>query len=204
MSLISGYLNQTARYYASGEFYNGPALATLTLNEIDLGVDFLVKVVRSWNSGDRYADLVGTLDGDPVSERLSFSGMYGTLEKISSKWFDTLTAVTTNMGGDAEQYLRVVGVDSGEHELGAWVDFPCRWEDKTSHYLKVTDDHHSQLIALSDAKVFCEIPLADGHLVRRVVGGVSGTIYEVKKVRPAEGLEGNEEYRLLLLGGVGE
>lgn len=40
MSLISGYLNQTASHYVTAEFYNGAPLDEIPLNDITIGEDF--------------------------------------------------------------------------------------------------------------------------------------------------------------------
>ena len=202
MSLVWGYLNQTAKYYVTGEFYNGPAKDTVPLGSLPLDDPFKVKVVRSYSAGNRQAIVAGTYNENPVSQTLTFSGLYGELEKTTTQLYDELTSVTTNMGSDPELSLRVVACNAGGDEIGAWVEFPCRWEDKTSNYLKIKEGEAAREIALSDAKVICEAPLKDGDLIRLVKDGVDWPTYEVVKVKPVVDLGGQESHRELLLGGI--
>jgi hypothetical protein len=208
MSLISGYLNQTASHYVTAEFYNGAPLDEIPLNNITIGEDFRVRAERSGTAGDpRHVYLVGTLDGEPVTETLTFtSGLYGPeLIVTSDELFDDLTEVTTDMGGDYGITISIRAVDAAGDEIPpTWQEFACRWEDKRSTYLKVSDDEASEVIAVSDAKVICEAQIEAEALVRPVVGGVPGIVYEVKVVKSTPGLSGSEEFRVLLLGGVGE
>jgi hypothetical protein len=206
-SSVDGYLNQTARYQAILEFYNGAPAATLPLNDIEVGEDFKVRgeISALPSGGDRHAYLVGSLDGSPVTETLTFyDGEYGPELKITStELFDTLTEVTTDMGDDAGITISIRPVDSdGDEYPPFWQEFDCRWEDKQSSYLKVSDDETGQLIAVSDAKVICTEKIGYGKVVQQIIDGLPDIGYEVVKVKPAVDLNGDEDFRILLLGGI--
>ena len=204
MSLIEGYLNQIGKYYISPEFYEGPVLEEIPVGEVDLGVPFKVKFTLS-ATVNLNVDLVGTYEGEPQEDTLVFSASWGDTVMVSAVFFDELTSpITTDIGANERNCWIVAADAAGEEMPGAWVEFPCRWVDKTSSYLKVEGDVVTGEIAVSDAKVLCEVPLKDGDKVRQVQNGVDGIIYEVKKMKPAIGLSGAEEFRTLLLGGVGE
>jgi len=123
---------------------------------------------------------------------------------VTSKQFDTVTEITTDIG-EEELNCRVVAADpTTEEELpGEWVEFPCRWELKRSTYLKIAGDEYSQQIMQAEGRIFCLEPLEFGAKIKLVIGGADSPIYEVVKVDPKTGLDGEELYRTLLIGGVG-
>jgi len=86
---------------------------------------------------------------------------------------------------------------------GEWVEFSCRWEAKRSTYLKVVEGEYSQQIMQAEGRLFCLEPLEFEAQIKLVINGEDSPIYEVVKVDPKTGLEGEELYRVLLLGGVG-
>lgn len=102
------------------------------------------------------------------------------------------TEAATDMGGDYGITISIRAVDAAGDEIPpTWQEFACRWEDKRSTYLKVSDDEASEVIAVSDAKVICEAQIEAEALVRPVVGGVPGIVYEVKAVKSTPGLWGS-------------
>lgn len=207
MSLISGYLNQTAKYEGSPVLYEWtPVLETLTLSP-PFSMEEPFKVKFEIDSGGTALNVIikGTLDGEPQSDTLEgFGPPWDTTVMTTSKQFDTVTEITTDIG-ENELNCRVVAVDpTTEEELpGGWVDFPCRWEAKRSTYLKVVDEEYSQQIMQAEGRLFCTEPLEFGAQIKLVINGEDSPIYEVVKVDPKTGLDGEELYRVLLLGGVG-
>ena len=205
--MIAGYLNQTAKYEASPILYGwAPVLATLALSP-PFSMDAPFKVKFEIDSGAIALDvtITGTLDGEPQTDTLEgFGPPWGTTVMVTSKQFDTVTEITTDIG-EEELNCRVVAADpTTEEELpGEWVEFPCRWELKRSTYLKIAGDEYSQQIMQAEGRIFCLEPLEFGAKIKLVIGGADSPIYEVVKVDPKTGLDGEELYRTLLIGGVG-
>jgi hypothetical protein len=205
--VIAGYLNQVAKYEDSPVIYGwAPVLATLTLSpSFSMDDPFKVKYEISSGSIALNVTITGTLDGEPQSDTLEgFGPPWGTTEMVTSKQFSTVSEITTDIG-EEELNCRVVAADpTTEEELpGEWVEFPCRWEAKRSTYLKVVDEEYSQQIMQAEGRLFCLEPLEFGAQIKLVINGEDSPIYEVVKVDPKTGLDGEELYRVLLLGGVG-
>ena len=205
--MIAGYLNQTAKYEASPIIYGwAPVLATLTLSPpFSMDDPFKVKYEISSGAIALNVTITGTLAGEPQTDTLEgFGPPWGTTVMVTSKQFDTVTEITTDIG-EEELNCRVVAADpTTEEELpGEWVEFPCRWEAKRSTYLKVVEGEYSQQIMQAEGRLFCIEPLEFGAQIKLVINGEDSPIYEVVKVDPKTGLDGEELYRVLLLGGVG-
>lgn len=199
MSLIAGYLNQVGQVKRSGAavFFDGPAAATLEIEDIEVGEAFKVKVRKS--DGEAVAGTVtvygkNASTGNPDSEVLTYS--YATQTKTGYKYFSELTAIETSMAGeDPLPNIRAVAVDGGGAEITVttWEDFACRWEQKSVSYW--TDLGN---LTLSDAKVMTEAEIEAGDWIRLYPDdSIAG--HEVKSVKPATGLAGAEEFRTLLL-----
>ncbi|MDD5047875.1 MAG: hypothetical protein PHH09_03015 [Methanoregulaceae archaeon] len=205
--MIAGYLNQIAKYEASPVLYGwAPVLATLTLSPpFSMEDPFKVKFEIDSGGTPLNVTITGTLDGEPQSDTLEgFGPPWGTTVMTTSKQFDTVTEITTDIG-ENELNCRVVAVDptTGEEISIEWVEFPCRWEAKRSTYLKVVEGEYSQQIMQAEGRLFCTEPLEFGAQIKLVINGEDSPIYEVVKVDPKTGLDGEELYRVLLLGGVG-
>jgi len=203
--VIAGYLNQSAKYEDTPVIYGwAPVLATLTLSppfsmDDPFKVKFQIDATLTFD-----VSITGTLDEEPQSETLNFNAGWGDKVKTTTKQFDTVTEITTTIGAN-ERNCRVVAADpTTEEELpGEWVEFPCRWEAKRSTYLKVVEGEYSQQIMQAEGRLFCLEPLEFGAQIKLVINGEDSPIYEVVKVDPKTGLDGEELYRVLLLGGVG-
>lgn len=205
--MIAGYLNQTAKYEASPVIYGwAPVLATLALSPpFSMDDPFKVKFEISSGAIALNVTITGTLDGEPQTDTLEgFGPPWGTTVMVTSKQFDTVTEITTDIG-EEELNCRVVAADpTTEEELpGEWIEFSCRWEAKRSTYLKVVDEEYSQQIMQAEGRLFCLETLEFGAQIKLVINGEDSPIYEVVKVDPKTGLDGEELYRVLLLGGVG-
>ena len=201
MSLVGAYLQQTAqlKVVAPAVFFNGPAAASLEpLLIADIGGDaFYIKIEKTdGESTSHWVKIDGKLDADVVSETLNF-GTYATRTKYGYQAFTEVTALTSNMETeDPLPNLRIIACDEGHAEITTttWENFACRWEERSSHYFD-----SAGVLTLSDAKVICEDEIEDGDYIRLVTGGTPGEDHEIKKMRPATGLQGSELFRTLLL-----
>jgi len=198
VSLASGYLNQVGQRGVEGALvmYDDLAdVADLPITPLTYEEGFKVKATKT--DGEAVAHIItiyGYLDATPKTESIDF-GAYATRTKYSSNFYTNVYQITTTLYlEDPIPNLRVVAVDGGsaEIEVTTWEDFACRWEEKSVSYW--TD---LGALTLSDAKVICEALIENGDWIRLFPDTGFGS--EVKKVRPATGLNGEEAFRTLLL-----
>lgn len=198
MSLIRGYLSQVGQVKREGalEMYDGPAdTAELDITPLEYGDGFKIKAVKS--GGEAVSHIItvyGYLEETPRSEVIDF-GAYANRTKYGLKTFTAVDQITTTLYlEDPIPNLRVVACDAGNAEIVAetWEDFACRWEEKSVSYWNDLGE-----FVLSDAKIICEEEIEVRDWIR--LSPSTGFGSEVKKVKPATGLGGAEEFRTLLL-----
>lgn len=185
-SLIDDYLNQVGqkKTTAPHTLYSGPVMDPLAPLSAMPAVDFRVKIMAT--SGGTCV-VTGSLDGSPKSESLSVTA--NVLRSFTNS-LDVVTGIscTCPTGTITTTCYDLAGALISST---TYTDFACRWEDEQQVYM-----NGAGAWAQSSAKVITQAAYVVGDVIRK-----SGTTteYSIKKVKTANDLAGNEEFRIFIL-----
>lgn len=184
--MIDGYLNQTGqkKTTAPHTIYSGPVMDSLSPLSAMPAVDFRVKILAT-SSGT--CVVTGSLDGTPKTESFAVTA---NIVKSFTNSLDTVTSITCTCPTGTIT-VTCYDLSGAVINVVTYTDFACRWEDCQEAY-----QNSAGAWAQSNAKVIAQAAYVTGDFIR--LDGTT-TEYSIKKVKTANDLAGNEEFRVFIL-----